>query len=125
MSKNTSPRERSWSDVEPGSALSPGVRAYFGQRLRNRVFGLVLERFMEAQAAGLTKAELARRIGKRPEVVGRLLASPGNWTLETASDLLLGISGEELLVEGRKVERRPAEDFGPEALLRERLGEPE
>src|SRR5947209_2537173 len=31
-----------------------------------------------------------------PEVITRLLGAPGNWTLETISDLLLGIAGEEL-----------------------------
>jgi hypothetical protein len=44
----------------------------------------------------LTQAELARRIGKRPEVVNRMLGSPGNWRIDTISDLLVGIAAEEL-----------------------------
>jgi hypothetical protein len=35
-------------------------------------------------------------MGRRPEVVTRLLGSPGNWTIATISDLLLAIAGEEL-----------------------------
>lgn len=120
MSKDIYLRERLLSELAPGQEISPGIRAYFGQRLRNRVFALVLSRFAEAQARGLKKAQLARRIGKRPEVVGRLLASPGNWTLETASDLLLGISGEEIFVETATVERHPPANYSPEDLLRER-----
>ncbi len=73
-------------------------RAYFSQRLRNRVRGVLLERFFEAQDFGLTKAELARRIGRPPEMVHRWLASPRNLTLDTMCELLLGISGEEFML---------------------------
>jgi hypothetical protein len=73
-------------------------RAYFSQRLRNRVRGVLLERFFEAQTAGLTKAELARRIGRPPEMVHRWLAAPRNLTLDTVCELLLGISGEEFML---------------------------
>ena len=51
---------------------------------------------MEAQSNGLSQADLARRIGKRPEVINRLLGSPGNWRIDTISDLLVGIGAEEL-----------------------------
>jgi hypothetical protein len=71
-------------------------RAYFQTRLRNRLFDFVLKRFSEEQKKGLTKAILARRIGKTPDVVSRLLGAPGNWTLDTVSDLLIGIGAEEL-----------------------------
>jgi plasmid maintenance system antidote protein VapI len=73
-------------------------RAYFSQRLRNRVRGILLERFFEAQDAGLTKAELARRIDRPPEMVHRWLAAPRNLTLDTMCELLLGISGEEFML---------------------------
>lgn len=74
-----------------------GKRAYFAARLRNRLYNFVMKKFKENERDhGLTKAELARRIGRDPAVVTRLLASPGNWRSDTASDLLLGICGEEL-----------------------------
>lgn len=81
------------SEIQGNKLLSVGARAYFQARLRNRLYDLVVSKF---KASGLTKAELARRVGKRPEIVTRLLGAPGNWTLETVSDLLLGICGEEL-----------------------------
>jgi hypothetical protein len=61
-------------------------------RNRFRVHELVLEEF---QRSGVSQADLARRLGKKPEVVCRWLGAPGNWTLDTISDLLFAISGAE------------------------------
>jgi hypothetical protein len=78
-------------------AFSPGTLAYYRARFRNRLYHLVLSKFRAAVAEeGLTRAELARRTGKRPEVLTRILGAPGNWRLDTVSDLLMGIAGEEL-----------------------------
>lgn len=85
------------SDLRDLTKLSPGTRAYFQSRLKRRLYTLVLEKFRQAEKGGLTKAELARRIGKKPEVITRSLQTPGNWRIETVSDLLLGICGEELI----------------------------
>jgi hypothetical protein len=41
-----------------------------------------------------SRADLARRIGRKPEQITRWLGSPGNWTLDTVSDLLLGMGLE-------------------------------
>jgi hypothetical protein len=49
----------------------------------------------EFQNSGLSQADLARRLGKRPEIISRLLGAPGNWGLDTVSDLLFAISGAE------------------------------
>lgn len=80
--------------------ISVATLSYFRARLKNRLFHLIMTKFKEREAKdGLTKAELARRLGKRPEVVTRLLGAPGNWELETVSDLLVGIAAEELTAE--------------------------
>lgn len=84
------------SEVEAGEVISAHTRAYFQSRLRNRLYTLVISSFRAAEGKGLTRAKLARRMGKRPEIVTRLLSAPGNWTLDTVSDLLLSCSGEEL-----------------------------
>jgi hypothetical protein len=87
------------------SSLSPSagreeipvpVRAYFEQRLRNRFYQFILDKFLQAEKSGLTKAKLARKIGKTPDVINRWLGSPNNIQIDTACDLILGISGEEL-----------------------------
>jgi hypothetical protein len=80
-----------------GPPIPEAKRAYFQERLRNRLFDFVLGKFVEQQQEkGLTKAALARRIGKTPPEISRSLGAPGNWTLDTLSDLLLGIAAEEL-----------------------------
>jgi hypothetical protein len=79
-----------------GPPIPSPVRAYFAQRLRLRIFNFILERFIAAQERGLTKAHLSRRIGKTPDLINRWLGAPSNLTIDTISDLLLGISGEEL-----------------------------
>jgi hypothetical protein len=85
------------SEILDGSPIPPEKRAYFQERLRGRLFDLIMSRFIEArETSGLTQRALARRIGNRPDRVNRLLASPGNWTLDTLSDLLLGIASAEL-----------------------------
>ena len=91
----TTYQRRSTSDTNI-NALSVAERSYFQDRLKNRLYDLIIELFMQREADGFTKAELARVLDKRPEQVSRLLANPGNWTLDTISDLLLGICKAEL-----------------------------
>ena len=83
------------SEIITGQRIPAGKLAFFQARARNRLYDLVMDRFSEQESTGLTRAELARRIGKKPEQITRLLGAPGNWTIDTASDLLLGM-GEEL-----------------------------
>src|ERR1700733_9189676 len=72
--------------------IEPWELAYFQARNRSRAHAVVLKEFQES---GLTQADLARRLGKRPEVISRLLGAPGNWGLDTMSDLLFAIRGGE------------------------------
>ena len=80
-----------------GAPIPPAKLAYIQQRLRNRMFNFLLEKFLEVQRAGLTKAALARRIGKTPDLVNRWLGAPSNLTLDTISDLLIGMAAQELV----------------------------
>lgn len=72
--------------------MSVGILSYFRTRLRLTLHSLIVDGFL--QQKHLTKAKLARRIGRKPEVINRLLANPGNWTLDTVSDLLLALGAE-------------------------------
>lgn len=92
---SSSARQVMLSELREGT-LSPGTRAYFQARTRNRIYDFIMRKFLAEERKGLKRAELARRIGRRPEVMTRLLGAPGNWTIDTVSDLLLGIAGEEL-----------------------------
>lgn len=71
------------------------AKAYFRARLSNKIHSLVLSEFSKQESIGvISKASLARRVGKKPEQITRWLGSSGNWTIETLSDLLLGMGLE-------------------------------
>jgi hypothetical protein len=86
------------SEIVSGDDIPSEKRAYFQERLRGRLYDLVITELQRKQQLDptFTQARLASRIGKRSDQVCRWLGSPGNWTLDTLSDLLLGISGAEL-----------------------------
>src|SRR6185295_17938761 len=89
---NTS-RKISVPSKPAGSDKIPiGTLGYFRARNKHRMYDLVVKEFKKS---GLTQADLARRLGLGTDRVCRLLGGPGNWTLDTASDLLFAISGAE------------------------------
>ncbi len=84
--------------------ISSADLVYFQDRLRNRLYDLVLSEFEKTkQDSGLTQAILARRLGKRPEQVNRWFSTPGNWTIETISNLLIGINESELVMSVKSI----------------------
>jgi hypothetical protein len=88
----TSPTQSLFKEILSDKPISVGILSYFRTRFRLTLHSLILDGFLEQKH--LTKAKLARRIGRKPEAVNRLLANPGNWTLDTVSDLLLAIGAE-------------------------------
>lgn len=86
----TTSRTTGLSEPMGNAKISLGTLGYVRARNRQRVYDLVIREFKKS---GLTQAELARRLGKAPEVVSRLLSRPGNWELDTLSDVLFAISG--------------------------------
>jgi hypothetical protein len=83
------------SEIIGAERIPVGRLAYFRGRLGNRIHELVLTEFSRLSKAGkINKAQLAKRIGRQPEQVTRWLGSPGNWTIETFSDLLLAMGFE-------------------------------
>ncbi len=69
-----------------------GSLGYFRARNRHRLYSLVIDEF---ERSGISQATLARRLRKSPEVICRWLGAPGNWRLDTVSDLLFAIDGGE------------------------------
>jgi DNA-binding phage protein len=83
------------SEILAGEPIPLGKLAYFRERLRNKLHEIIsLEFIRQHHERGLTKADMARRIGRKPEQVTRWLGAPGNWTLDTVSDLLLAMGSE-------------------------------
>jgi transcriptional regulator with XRE-family HTH domain len=93
----TSQKDALLSELNGDGPLSPGTRAFLGERARNAVFNFVHEKLREAKAEGLTQAELAHRIGKDAGRLSNTLSSPGNWEIDTVALLLFGICRSELV----------------------------
>jgi len=71
--------------------ISDRYLKYFAARCQNDMHDLVLKSYEDALRRGLSRADIAKRLAKRPEQITRWLGSPGNWTLETVSNLLLAL----------------------------------
>ena len=84
-----------WTEVKDAEQLPLKAIGYFRARIKNRLHQLILSEFIKKEELeGFTRAALAKRIHKRPEQITRLLGAPGNWTLDTVSDLLLAMGYE-------------------------------
>jgi len=115
------------SEVLDGNSVIPeGTLAYFEERLRNRFYNLIVDEFSKRanSSEGFTQALLARRIGKRPDQVNRWLSAPGNLTLDTISDLLIGIGAAEPSVGIDTLANRASRNQRQPAWLTEYLHEP-
>jgi hypothetical protein len=78
------------SEPTGSTKISLGTLGYICARNRQRAYDLLIKEFKKSR---LTQADLARRLGKRAEVISRLLSRPRNWELDTFSALLFAISG--------------------------------
>jgi len=102
-----------------GPPIPESKRVYFQTRLRNRLFDYIVGRFVREQKRGLTKAALARRIGKSPEVINRWLGSPSNLETDSISDLLLGICAEELTPQSESLLNQQPRNWTPAPWIKE------
>jgi ribosome-binding protein aMBF1 (putative translation factor) len=80
------------SEIQGRKPISKRTKAYYRRRLQNRFHRLILTAFREQQKRnGLNQKQLAQKIDKDKSKVNRWLGIPSNLTLETISDLLLGL----------------------------------
>lgn len=73
--------------------IDPSTLAYSSARNCRKIYSAIIKEFKKSK---LTQAQLARRMGQRTDVICRWLSGPGNYTLNTVSNLIFGISGGEL-----------------------------
>ena len=78
------------SEPTGSEKISIGTLGYVRARHRQRAYDLVIREF---KRSGITRADLARRLGKGQDVISRLLSRPQNWELDTLCDLVFAISG--------------------------------
>jgi len=109
---------RSWPEESDGTQRLPrGTLAYFRERFINRLHSLVIGEFAkQANERGLTKADVSRMTGKQPAQITRLLGAPGNWTLDTVSDLLLAMGCEPKIEFVRLSDQDQKFNIGPDWL---------
>jgi hypothetical protein len=99
------------SEILTGGKIPQAKLAYFRERLRNRIHQFILHEFIARQQEGLTQAEVARVLDRRPEQINRWLGNPGNWELDSISDLMLAISKSELDFKAEPLEGRAARNY--------------
>ena len=73
-------------------SIDPAALAYMRERSRGRVYSVVIDEF---EKSGISQADLARRLHKGTDQISFRAWQPGNWTLDTVSDLFFAISGGE------------------------------
>jgi hypothetical protein len=99
------------SEILAGGKISKGILVYFRERLKNRLHQFILREFTSKQKEGLTQADVARMLCRRPEQIHRWLGSPSNLTTDTLSDLLLAISKAEVEFAADKIAERPFRNY--------------
>ena len=66
---------------------------FFRRNLQNVLYDVVIREFRRLEDAGeINKLRLANRLRREPSQITRWLCSPGNWTLNTISDLMVGMA---------------------------------
>jgi len=86
------------TEILEGKVIPARKLAYFRTQLRYALHDVVLQEFLRQEdKVEINQADLARRIGRKPAQISRLLGAPGNWTINTVSDLLLGMGIEPII----------------------------
>ncbi len=101
-------KRRSLSKPVRGQAIKLFDLAFVRARNRNKAHSALLEEFA---ASGISRSELAKMVGKRPEQITRWLAGPGNLTLDTLSDLVFALRGHFVSWQSSDELARPRVNF--------------
>ena len=115
----SSEKTRFWSDIKDlDASIQTGKLEYLREKFRNDLYDFIIAKYKEQHTErDLTKAKLARRLNYDPAQLNRLLGAPGNWTLKTISDLLVGISGECLVLQSEKMPASLNRNMSPDDML--------
>lgn len=88
--KTTSVKRPQLSKPIRGERIDLYLLAYARARNKNHAHSLVLD---QVEKSDLSRADIAKMLGKDPAQITRWLGSAGNLTLDTLSDLLLATGG--------------------------------
>lgn len=79
-----------FSRPKKGEPIPLSHLAYARARARNKAHAQLL---LALKESGISRADLARMLGKRPEQLTRWLGGPGNMTIDTLADILFATQG--------------------------------
>src|SRR5271163_4675393 len=92
LSMTTSRQAQFLSPILEWKTLPQDTLVYFEETLRRRLHSAILDAFKRrVLERGLTQKELAKRIHKSPVTVNRWLSTASNLTLDSISDLMVGL----------------------------------
>lgn len=91
--QTTSPRTPLLAEPQGDDRISNSTLSYVAESTRDELYDLVVRSCIET---GISQARLAKRLGKDPAQINRILNSPGNWTIDTIAQLLFAINGSLL-----------------------------
>jgi hypothetical protein len=97
-----------------GEPIPLTTLAYFRARLRRKLHSVILKEF---KSSGISQAELTRRLRKDAATISRMISTPGNWSLDTVSDLLFAMRGAEPVYSLVYPLEKPARNFGAKERL--------
>ena len=85
--------------------------AYLEGLAQNQAHNAVLEVLQKLSGEGkVTRASIARKLGKDPAQITRWLSSPGNWTLQTMA-LLLAAMGHVPKIDSQPVSQQATTNY--------------
>lgn len=88
----TSRQRQFLSPILEWKSIPKDTLVYFEESLRRRLHSAILDAFKRrVKERGLTQKELAKRIHKSPVTVNRWLSTASNLTLDSISDLMVGL----------------------------------
>jgi transcriptional regulator with XRE-family HTH domain len=79
------------SEILEGKPVPEDTLVYFRERLRDRLHSAILKAFAQRQSDGLRQKDLAERIHRTRAQITRWLSAASNITLDSISDLMVGL----------------------------------
>jgi transcriptional regulator with XRE-family HTH domain len=87
----TSQQKDFLSEILGGTPIPEDKLVYFRERLRDRLHSAILAAFEQRAKKGFKQSDLAERINKKRAQIARWLSTTSNLTLDSISDLMVGL----------------------------------
>jgi hypothetical protein len=123
----TSRQKQFLSEILERRPIPEDTLVYFRERLRDRLHSAILAAFQKRATEGLKQSDLADRINKQRAQITYWFSTPNNLTIDTISDLMVGLGMdfdafpftpiEKTVAVAAKEEKRERREAEPPSLL--------